>query len=93
MSDFAECPVWDPSTSEPHAGRGFDYVMQFVLFDTNPFNIANTTDRWAWVTAPTVGIWDTWVNLSLSDKTNEVSTALNTRAITYSIFPSSYLIY
>ncbi len=93
MSDFASCPVWDPRTSEPYAGRDFDYVMQFVLFDTNPFNIANTTDRWAWVTAPTVGIWDTWLNLSTTDKTNEVSTPLNTRAITYSIFPSSYLIY
>ncbi len=82
MSDFAECPVWDPSTSEPYAGRDFDYVMQFVLLDTNPFNIANTDDRWTWVTTPTIGILDTWVNLSLSDKTNQVSVPLRTRAAT-----------
>lgn len=77
MSLLARCPVWDPSTSEPYYGR--DLVSVVGLGS----NLANFDQRWAWITNPTTGIWDTWVNLSLSDKTNQVSVPLITRAATY----------
>ena len=52
MSDFAECPVWDPNSAnmdydKPYDGRDFYTVMTDVLDDENPFNIATTADRWA----------------------------------------------
>ena len=88
MSILAKCPVWNPSTSEPYYLRDFDTVMMDVL-GRSSFHIANTDDRWAWITAPIYGIWDTWVNLS--DKTSQVSVYLQARAVTYSRLPASFL--
>jgi hypothetical protein len=82
MTIFAKCPVWDPSTNQPYANRDFVSVMG------SGHNIANNTDRWNWITTPTTGIWDTWVNLSSTDKTNQVSVPLTTRAVTYSLLPA-----
>jgi len=36
----------------------------------------------------TYGIWDTWINMLLTDKTSQVSVPLTTRAVTYSTFPA-----
>ena len=83
MTIFAKCPAWDPSTSEPYAGRDFLSVM-----GSGSHNIANTDDRWAWITASTYGIWDTWANMTLADRASEVSTLLTTRAVTYSTLPA-----
>ena len=82
MSIFAECPVWDPNPTasdydEPYYGRGF--------FSVSSGSIANFSDRWAWITAPTVGILDTWIDLSSADKVSEVSVLLTNRAVTYSL--------
>jgi hypothetical protein len=81
MSVLAQCPIWDPSTSppQPYSGRGFASLIGIPP----SHNLAVYNDRWAWITYPTIGIWDTWVNLSLSDKTNQVSVPLITRATTY----------
>ena len=80
MSILAQCPVWDPSTSEPYAGRGFYAIIPGG-------NLTTYADRWNWITYPTGGIWDSWVNLYPSDKNIQVSTDLRTRAITYSLLP------
>jgi hypothetical protein len=81
MSIFAQCPVWS-SSSVPYPGRDFSSIMG------SGYNVATTADRWNWITAPTYGIWDTWVNLSSDDKSSQVSTLLTTRAVTYSTLPS-----
>jgi hypothetical protein len=88
MSIFAKCPVWDSDSSqtdydEPFYLRDFNSVMTYDLGESS-FNIANTTDRWNWITAPTYGIWDTWVNLSSSNQVSQVSVDLRIRAATYS---------
>jgi len=83
MTIFAKCPVWDPSTSEPWSGRDFLSVM-----GSGSHNVADTTDRWNWITTPTTGIWDTWSNMSLTDKATQVSTPLTTRAVNYSTLPA-----
>jgi hypothetical protein len=82
MSIFAKCPVWD-SSSEPYYLRDFNTVM-FDVLDYSSANVANTANRWTWITAPTYGIWDTWVNLSSSNQVSQVSADLRTRAATYS---------
>jgi hypothetical protein len=84
MSILAQCPVWDPSTNEPYSGRGFYAIVPGG-------NLTIYTDRWNWITYPTGGIWDSWVNLSSLDKTSQVSTDLRTRAVTYSLLPASSL--
>jgi len=80
MSILAQCPIWDPSTSEPYAGRGFYAIVPGG-------NLTTYNDRWTWITYPTGGIWDTWVNLLLTDKTSQVSLDLRTRANTYATLP------
>jgi hypothetical protein len=80
MSILAQCPVWDPSTSEPYAGRGFYAIVPGG-------NLTTYNDRWTWITYPTGGVWDTWVNLLLTDKTSQVSLDLRTRATTYANLP------
>jgi hypothetical protein len=82
MSIFAKCPVWD-SNDVPYYLRDFDTVM-FTILDYSSANVANTANRWTWITTPTYGIWDTWVNLSSDDKISQVSVDLRTRAATYS---------
>jgi hypothetical protein len=84
MSILADCPVWDPSTSLPYSGRDFLSVVGIG------HNVANFDDRWTWITTPTTGIWDTWVNMSLSDETGQVSVPLTTRASTYAHLPLLY---
>jgi len=85
MSIFAKCPVWN-SSDVPYYLRDFNTIMTSLGYGS--FNIATTSDRWTWITDSTFGIWDTWVNLSSSDKTSQVSVPLTTRAVTYSTLPS-----
>jgi len=85
MSIFAQCPIWN-SSDVPYPARDFNTVMTGLGYSS--FNIATTSDRWTWITTPTYGIWDTWINMLLTDKTSQVSVPLTTRAVTYSTFPA-----
>jgi hypothetical protein len=89
MSILADCPIWDYDPghvdyNEPFDGRDFLSVVGIG------HNIANFDDRWTWITTPTYGIWDTWVNMYSSDQTNQVSVPLTTRAATYANLPLLY---
>jgi len=85
MSIFAQCQIWN-SSDVPYPARDFNTVMTGLGYSS--FNIATTSDRWTWITTPTYGIWDTWINMLLTDKTSQVSVPLTTRAVTYSTFPA-----
>jgi len=76
MSLLAECPIWDPSTNEPYAGRNFEAIVPGG-------NLTTYDDRWTWITYPTIGIWDTWTFLTISERSSQVSVDLRTRASTY----------
>ena len=76
MSLLAKCPIWDPSTNEPYAGRNFEAIVPGG-------NLTTYDDRWTWITYPTTGIWDTWKFLTISERSSQVSVDLRTRASTY----------
>lgn len=83
MSVLAKCPVWNPGTSLPYVGRDFASLVGVPP----SHNLAIYIDRWAWITYLSYGIWDTWVDLSPTQKINQVTVPLTTRASTYAILP------